>query len=50
MARALSIYLLTWLTILTLFMTTGTGNVAKYQKFATNKDNFEEASSHTGYG
>ena len=37
--------------VLTMFKTNATANkAAKYRLFATNENNFEESSSHSGFG
>ena len=51
MAKTGKVDLVAMLTIFTMFKTNATVNkAAKYQLFATNEENFEESSSHSGFG
>ena len=51
MAKTGKVDLVAMLTVFTMFKTNATANkAAKYQLFATNEDNFEESSSHSGFG
>ena len=51
MAKTGKVDLVAMLTVFTMFKTNATANkAAKYRLFATNENNFEESSSHSGFG